>query len=307
MNMAGRQSAAEPPRAILGLRSVGTAAFGERQGKPQDAGPRRPAARRRRRPRCRRPAPRALRRTRPVHANDEPESPAPPRFDARERVLDDHCARGRDAQAPRSLEEDRRFGLVRQAEAAASVPSNLTSKSSRTSAGASTSVAFSLAEMTAVCRPRSRTEVITSTVVAKGRTPSWAIRSRKEAFLRLPSPQTVSADGGSDGMPSGRVIAREARKRRTPSWRGTPSMWRRYSALAPNGRNAVPVSGRHGPKAIAFRFLAAALAGRPWGWAAAGLEHGQIGHRSGQHRPWPAPRASDPSNSARAAPVDHNG
>jgi hypothetical protein len=53
--------------------------------------------------------------------------------------------------------------------------------------------------------------------------------------------------------------------------------------------------------------LATALAGRPWGWAAAGLEHGQIGHRSGQHRPWPAPRASDPSNSARAAPVDQNG
>lgn len=39
----------------------------------------------------------------------------------------------------------------------------------------------------------------------------------KASFLRLPSPQTVSSAGSSLGVPSGRVMPREASRARTPS------------------------------------------------------------------------------------------
>src|SRR2546421_6989782 len=46
--------------------------------------------------------------------------------------------------------------------------------------------------------------------------------SLTRSFLRFPSPPTVSACGGSSGVPSGRWMPREVRKSRTPSNRGLP-------------------------------------------------------------------------------------
>ena len=53
--------------------------------------------------------------------------------------------------------------------------------------------------------------------------PRSRILRSTSSFLRLPSPFTVSASGGSSGAPSGSRIPREARKVRIPSARGRPS------------------------------------------------------------------------------------
>ena len=65
--------------------------------------------------------------------------------------------------------------------------------------------------------PASRSWWMSSTVEGKVLTPCSSTSALKKSFLRLPSPQTVSRSGGSDGSPGGSSTPREARKSRTPS------------------------------------------------------------------------------------------
>ena len=55
--------------------------------------------------------------------------------------------------------------------------------------------------------------------------PSRAIVARSNEFLRLPSPCTVGASGGSSAAPSGSSMPRLARNERTPSSRRFPSTY----------------------------------------------------------------------------------
>ena len=60
------------------------------------------------------------------------------------------------------------------------------------------------------------------TLPAYGSTPLSAMTVLTKSFLRFPSPPTVSACGGSSGLPSGSWIPRAVRKSRTPFEAGLP-------------------------------------------------------------------------------------
>lgn len=107
------------------------------------------------------------------------------------------------------------------------VPSILASKSPPILAAWSTWTVLALEETTAVRSPAARTAWTKRTEPGKTWTPSRAINSSSRAFLRAPSPRTVSASGGSSALPSGREMPREARNVRIPSSRFLPSTYRR--------------------------------------------------------------------------------
>ena len=100
---------------------------------------------------------------------------------------------------------------------AATLPSTTTSNRRRRPAASSTAGALRDDETTATLVPRSARW--SSSCTDPGRVDALVAQDSalKNSFLRLPSPQTVSACGTVAGSPSGSVMPRDARNARTPS------------------------------------------------------------------------------------------
>ena len=175
----------------------------------------RPAARRgRRRRRRRRAARSASRLADAVDADDVAEVPGAAGLDAGERVLEHRRVRGLDAERARAGEERVGRGLAREVLArrrrrrrrAPRTGRRCRPRRARRGSWCSTR------RPRAAARRRARPRRSAPSPRRPRRRRSW-ISSSTSSFLRLPSPSTVSASGGSSGVPSGSSMPRDCEER----------------------------------------------------------------------------------------------